>query len=56
MALEPAAGPAKGRTLVRNIGLLLSGDLARPVLDGADAVLVEDGGPVEFGQPLIVLD
>ena len=29
MAVEQAAGPAKGRTLVRNIGLLLSGDLAR---------------------------
>ena len=49
MALEPAAGPAKGRTLVRNIGLLLSGDLARPVLD-ADAVLVEDGRIAAIGR------
>ena len=37
----PAAGPS-GTVLIRNIGLLLSGDLARPILD-ADAVLAVDG-------------
>jgi enamidase len=42
MALEPVAGPAKGRSLVRNVGLMLSGDLAQPVL-AADALLVVDG-------------
>ncbi|TDH64051.1 Enamidase [Dankookia rubra] len=49
MAVEQAAGPAKGRTLVRNIGLLLSGDLALPVLD-ADAILVEDGKIAATGR------
>jgi enamidase len=49
MAVEQSAGPAKGRTLVRNIGLLLSGDLARPVLD-ADAILVEDGRIAAVGR------
>jgi enamidase len=32
----------RGRLAIRNIGLLLSGDIAKPVLD-ADAILVEDG-------------
>jgi enamidase len=49
MAVEQSAGQAKGRTLVRNIGLLLSGDLARPVLD-ADAILVEDGRIAAVGR------
>lgn len=43
MASRPTAeAPAAGRLAIRNIGLLLSGDLARPILD-ADAILVEDG-------------
>ena len=42
MAVEQAAGPAKGRTLVRNIGLLLSGDIDQPILD-ADTIVVDDG-------------
>ena len=49
MAVEQVTGPAKGRTLVRNIGLLLSGDLAKPVLD-ADAILVEDGRIADLGR------
>jgi enamidase len=49
MAVEQAAGPAKGRTLVRNIGLLLSGDLALPLLD-ADAILIEDGRIAAIGH------
>ena len=49
MAVEQAAGPAKGRTLVRNIGLLLSGDLALPLLD-ADAILIEDGKIAAIGR------
>ncbi|MCC5973011.1 MAG: amidohydrolase family protein [Rubellimicrobium sp.] len=41
------AGPApaeqpKGRILIRNVGLMLSGDLARPILD-ADALVIVDG-------------
>jgi enamidase len=49
MAVEQAAGPARGRVLVRNIGLLLSGDLAAPLLD-ADSILVEDGRIAAIGH------
>lgn len=49
MALEAAAGPAKGRTVVRSIGLMLSGDLADPILD-ADAILIEDGRIAAIGR------
>ena len=42
MALQSVVGPAKGRTLVRNIGLMLSGDIDHPV-GRADAILVQDG-------------
>ena len=49
MAVEQASGPAKGRTLVRNIGLLLSGDLAAPLLD-ADAIVIEDGRIAAIGR------
>ncbi len=38
----PAAQTPPERTLIRNIGLLLSGDLSQPLLD-ADAILVENG-------------
>ena len=39
-----SAAPAEtsGRLVIRNIGLVLSGDLARPILD-ADAIFVENG-------------
>lgn len=56
MALEPIAGPAKGRTLVRNIGLLITGDLAQPVRDDADAILVEDGKIVALGRATELAD
>jgi enamidase len=49
MALDPGPGAAKGRILVRGIGLLLSGDLAQPVLD-ADAILIEDGRIAAIGH------
>ena len=49
MAVEQTSGPAAGRILVRNIGLLLSGDLATPVL-GADAILIEDGRIAAIGR------
>src|SRR6202142_3654455 len=43
MAHDEAARSSAGRRMViRNIGLLLSGDLQRPILD-ADTVLVQDG-------------
>jgi enamidase len=43
MSTEQAAGTSAGTKLViRNIGLLLGGDLERPILD-ADTVVVKDG-------------
>lgn len=42
MAAEAKDTPAKGRLLIRNIGLLLSGDLDTPILD-SDCLLIEDG-------------
>ena len=42
MALEPAAGAAKGKTVVRNIGLLLTGDMAAPIAE-ADSIVALDG-------------
>jgi enamidase len=46
-----AAGPEvqRGKLVISNIGLLLSGDLARPVLD-ADTVVAEGGRIVAVGR------
>ncbi len=44
-----AAPTASGKVLIRNIGLLLSGDIARPILD-ADAILVVDGRIAGVGR------
>ena len=46
-----SAAPAEtsGRLLIRNIGLVLSGDLARPILD-ADAIFVENGRIAGVGR------
>jgi enamidase len=49
MAVEAASGVAPGSTIIRNIGLLLSGDLAAPVLS-ADAILVTDGRIAAIGR------
>src|SRR6266481_949905 len=50
MAHEETAKPAAGaKLLIRNIGLLLSGDLQRPILD-ADTVLVKDGRIAAIGR------
>jgi len=49
MALDAGGGPAKGKLVVRNIGLLLSGDLDRPVLD-ADALVAVDGVITAVGR------
>jgi enamidase len=45
------AGPAgaAGKLVIRNIGLLLSGDLARPILD-ADAIVAVDGKITAVGK------
>jgi len=45
--LEPAN--TKGKLVVRNIGLMLSGDLAQPILD-ADTIVSIDGTIVDIGQ------
>ena len=39
---EIAAGGKSGKVVIKNIGLLLSGDLDKPVLD-ADTIVVNDG-------------
>jgi enamidase len=49
MAVEVAGGPMKGKLVVRNIGLLLSGDLAKPILD-ADTVVAVDGRITAVGK------
>jgi enamidase len=42
MADPTAAGTSSGKVVIRNIGLLLSGDIDRPLLD-ADTLVVVDG-------------
>ena len=49
MAVEAAAGPMQGKLVVRNIGLLLSGDLAKPILD-ADTIVAIDGRITAIGK------
>ena len=42
MSSEPQAKPSAGKTVIRNVGLMLSGDIGRPILD-ADTIVVVDG-------------
>jgi enamidase len=49
MAEAQTAGTAAGKLVIRNIGLLLSGDLARPILD-ADTLVAIDGRIAAFGK------
>jgi enamidase len=49
MAVEVAGGPMKGKLVVRNIGLILSGDLAKPILD-ADTIVAVDGRITAVGK------
>lgn len=49
MAAEVASGPFAGKIVVRNIGLFLTGDLARPIGD-ADAIVVVDGIMTGIGR------
>ena len=46
---EAAAGSKSGKVVIKNIGLLLSGDLDRPILD-ADTIVVMDGLIVAVGR------
>jgi len=48
MAVDSTVAP-KGKLVVRNIGLLLSGDLDRPILD-ADTVVAVDGVITQVGK------
>ncbi|MCC7319663.1 MAG: amidohydrolase family protein [Rubellimicrobium sp.] len=49
MATESQASAAAGRTHIRNIGLMLGGDLAQPVLD-ADSLLLDGGTIARIGR------
>lgn len=42
MADTPKDVPQKGRTLIKNIGVFLTGDIANPIAD-SDCLLIEDG-------------
>lgn len=46
---EPVKSNVQNRLVIRNIGLLLSGDLARPILD-ADTVVAVDGKITAVGK------
>ena len=46
---EVATGAKSGKVVIRNIGLLLSGDIDKPILD-ADTIVVNDGLIVAVGK------
>ncbi len=46
--IASAGGPA-GKLVIKNVGLLLSGDIARPILD-ADAIVAADGRIAAVGK------
>jgi enamidase len=48
MAGPEAAAGTDGKLVIRNIGLILSGDLARPILDG-DTIVAVDGRIAQVG-------
>jgi enamidase len=45
----PTATETSGKVVIRNVGLMLSGDIDRPILD-ADTVVVNDGVIVALGK------
>src|SRR5262249_59261563 len=49
MAHDESVKPAPAKLVIRNIGLLLSGDLQRPILD-ADTVVAYDGRITAIGR------
>jgi enamidase len=49
MAEAQSAGDSAGRMVIRNIGLLLSGDLNRPILD-ADTIVADKGRITAIGR------
>ena len=46
---EAAAGGKSGKVVIRNIGLVLSGDIDKPILD-ADTIVVNDGLIAQVGK------
>lgn len=48
MAAEAKETPARGKTVIRNIGLLLTGDIAAPLAE-ADTLLLQDGRIAALG-------
>lgn len=49
MAHDAPASGSSGKVVIRNIGLLLSGDLAGPILD-ADTIVAMDGRIAAVGR------
>ncbi|HEX3066717.1 MAG TPA: Enamidase, partial [Dongiaceae bacterium] len=49
MAEAQGAGDFAGRMVIKNIGLLLSGDLNRPILD-ADTIVADKGRITAIGR------
>ena len=49
MASEVSNAPLTGKLVITNIGLVLSGDLARPILD-ADTIIAIDGRITAIGK------
>ncbi|HXD02909.1 MAG TPA: hypothetical protein VN627_06335, partial [Novosphingobium sp.] len=49
MAEAQSAGTGAGKLVIRNIGLLLSGDLENPILD-ADTIVAVDGKITAIGK------
>jgi enamidase len=49
MAEAASTGGPAGKTVIKNVGLMLSGDLARPILD-ADTVVAVDGKIAAVGK------
>ncbi len=49
MAVEVSNAPLKGKLVVTNLGLVLSGDLDRPLLD-ADTIIAMDGRITKIGK------
>jgi enamidase len=46
---NPVASEKSGKVVIKNIGLLLSGDIDQPILD-ADTIVVSDGLIVAVGK------
>lgn len=49
MADAPSSGAPAGKVVIKNIGLMLSGDLARPILD-ADTIVADAGKITAIGN------